>query len=230
MATRELHDYFFKQAKRDGYLSRAAYKLIEIDDKRKILRPGACVLDAGAAPGSWVQVAAKRVGEKGCVVAIDLDPLAPAARRPGVHAIVGDLREIPTGDLLAPLAGTRRRRFDVVLSDMAPRTTGQKTIDHHQSVRLCEAVLDRLRDLLATGGDLVMKVFEGEAYADLVARTATVFETVKGFKPQASRDVSREMYVIARRYVGAAADTPPPEDPGPAPAPPRPAPGRGWGH
>jgi 23S rRNA (uridine2552-2'-O)-methyltransferase len=190
---RDLHDHYFRQAKREGYLSRAAYKLIEIDDRKKLLRRGDRVLDCGCAPGSWLQVAAKRVGPRGRVVGIDLQPCAASARSSNVTILQGDLREVDPEKLLEIAGG----RFDVVLSDMAPSTSGDRTIDHHQSIRLCEAVLDLSGAVLRPGGKLAMKVFEGEAYPELLQRMRGMFERVKGFKPPASRSVSTEMYVIA---------------------------------
>lgn len=199
---RELQDHYFRQAKRDGYLSRAAYKLIEISDKRSLLRRGQRVLDCGCAPGSWLQVAAQRVGDKGVVVGIDrkaIDDRFPD----NVHVLQGDLRETDAATLMAPLGS---RRFDVVLSDMAPDTTGNRASDHHGSIRLCEAVLDRCPEVLVKGGAVVMKVLEGEAYPDLLARARTLFDTVKGFSPKASRRVSTEIFLIGMRYRGPVAD------------------------
>jgi 23S rRNA (uridine2552-2'-O)-methyltransferase len=230
---RELHDHYFREAKREGYVSRAAYKLIEIDARKKLLRPGDWVLDCGAAPGSWLQVAAQRVGSRGVVVGVDPQPVAPqvASEHPSVRCALGDFRELPT-DLLLELAsgpeGASRRRFDVILSDMAPNTTGERSIDHHQSVRLCHAVLDRGADLLEPGGRLAMKVLEGEAYPDLLARTRRLFTSVKGFKPKASRHDSTEMYVIAQGYRGPDAGEQQPRDATQEQPPRRPS--TGWGH
>jgi 23S rRNA (uridine2552-2'-O)-methyltransferase len=205
---RDLHDHYFRQAKREGYLSRAAYKLIEIADRRKLLRRGQRVLDCGAAPGSWLQVAAQRVGPSGIVVGIDLEPIRH--RLPdNVRVLLGDLHRTDAAALLAPLAKAARPgrpapRFDVVLSDMAPDTSGSRSTDHHQSVRLCDAVLSRCPRLLGPGGALVMKVLEGEAYPDLLARTGELFERVKGFRPRASRRESTEMFIIATGFRGQA--------------------------
>jgi 23S rRNA (uridine2552-2'-O)-methyltransferase len=193
---REVQDHYFRLAKKEGYLSRAAYKLIEIDDRKKVLRKGDRVLDCGAAPGSWIQVASQRIGHRGRVVGIDLQPIT-LRLDPNVRTIVGDLTTTSASELLGDLDA-----FDVVLSDMAPSTTGDRTIDHFGSIRLCDAVLDRCPSVLRTGGTLVMKVLEGEAYPKLVARTKTVFEFVKGFKPKASRGESTEIYIIAEGYLG----------------------------
>jgi 23S rRNA (uridine2552-2'-O)-methyltransferase len=195
--------------------------LIEIDDRKKILHKGDRVLDCGAAPGSWMQVATKRVGPKGMVVGIDLQAIKHRFAEPNVRFIQGDFTATPPGTLL-DLAGDASRRFDVILSDMAPNTTGDPFSDHHSSIRLCNALLDVCPALLrhseetigraakkssksggggaSGGGSLIMKVFEGEAYADLLKRTATMFETVKGFKPKASRSESTEMYIVASGY------------------------------
>jgi 23S rRNA (uridine2552-2'-O)-methyltransferase len=216
----EVRDHYFHQAKRDGYLSRAAYKLIEIDDRRRVLQRGDRVLDCGAAPGSWLQVASKRVGARGVVVGIDLQPIAKPAGLDNVHVMQGDFTKVEPTALLEPTGSDRL--FDVVLSDMAPSTTGNRSMDHHRSVHLVETLLDRCPDLLARGGHLVAKVFEGEAYPDLLARVRTCFEEVKGFSPKASRDTSTEMFIVARGYTGN------PERPADL-APPRPKPSPGWG-
>lgn len=202
---RELHDHYFREAKREGYLSRAAYKLIEIDDRRRVLKPGDTVLDCGAAPGSWLQVASKRVGPKGLVIGVDLQPIdAPLPEN--VRTLVGDLRELDDEELRTAVAPHRMGTsagacFDVILSDMAPKTTGERLLDHHGSTRLCEVVLDGCPRWLCPGGHLVMKVLEGEAFPDLINRTRTMFETVKPFKPKASRNESTEIYVVARAFM-----------------------------
>jgi 23S rRNA (uridine2552-2'-O)-methyltransferase len=218
---RELHDFFFRLAKEEGYLSRAAYKLTEIDDRKRILRRGDLVLDCGSSPGSWLQVAAKRVGANGFVVGVDLKPPATSFREPNIKVIQGDFTAIDPAELTR---GLPRSRFDVVLSDMAPGTTGDPFSDHHGSARLCEALLDRAPLLLRPGGNLVMKVFEGETYPDLLKRFTSLFEQGKGFKPKASRDESVEMYLVGQSYrprMGAAADA---RDPS---LPPR-KPSSGW--
>lgn len=200
---REVQDHYFHLAKKEGYLSRAAYKLIEIDDRKKVLRKGDRVLDCGAAPGSWLQVAARRVGPKGAVIGIDLQPIKHRFAEANVKTIQADFTSAAPQslrELAAP--GAPQRLFDVVLSDMAPKTTGDPFSDHHLSVRLCQSLLDRCPALLRPGGNLVMKVFEGEAYPDLLKRTAGMFETARGFKPKASRSESAEMYIVATRFRG----------------------------
>lgn len=188
-AKRELHDFFFKEAKREGYRSRAAYKLIEIDDKRHVLQKGDAFLDLGCAPGSWLQVISKRIGSKGKVIGIDLKAIDLTNLPDNVDAIEGDVSIISQDTFDGQL-------FDVVLSDMAPNTTGTKTIDHHGSIHLCHVALDLSATLLKPNGNLVMKVLEGEAYPELLKRCANSFDSAKGFKPKASRAISTEMFIV----------------------------------
>ncbi len=182
-------------------------------------------------------MAAERVGPKGVVVGVDLQPLPQPLPSPNVHSLVGDLRQVEPSRLLALAGGEDHTRcFDVVLSDMAPSTTGDRSSDHHQSIRLCEAVLERCDQLLRPGGRLVMKVLEGEAYALLLQRTKRCFERVKGFKPKSSRTESTEMYILAEGFRGPARGN---DEQGSAPSeslpegfslpPRRPAPPTGWG-
>lgn len=192
---RQLHDRYFKQAKRDGYLARSAYKLLEINEKKSLVRKGDRVLDLGCAPGSWLQAAAQLVGPKGTVIGIDLKPV-DHPMPDHVSTIVADLTETDP----AALTALARGRFAVVLSDMAPNTTGAG--DDFRSVRLCREILARLPGLIAPGGHLAMKVFEGTELQDLVAETRALFADARAFKPKASRDVSRETYVVAKGYRG----------------------------
>ena len=209
---RDVQDHFFREAKRQGYLSRAAFKLIEIDDRKRVLRKGAAVLDCGAAPGSWTQISLKRIGRAGRVVAIDLQPIR-AQGDDRLKSLQGDFTTMSPEELLECIAGgsngktTATRMFDVVLSDMAPSTTGDRLIDHYGSIRLCEAVLDRAADVLRPGGKLVIKAFEGEAYPGLLQRCKTVFKTVKGFRPKASRNESTEMFIVAEDFAPGAGET-----------------------
>ena len=186
---REVQDHWFREAKRQGYRSRAAFKLLEIDERRKILKRGDVVLDAGAAPGSWCQVAARRVGPRGRVVGVDLKHIERGNLVDEIDLVEGDLRNFDP-------ATVGVERFDVVLSDMAPDTTGDHFGDHHRSIRLCHELLDRSTTWLKPGGNMVMKVFEGEAYRDLLDRMSSRFHTSKGFKPKASRSESVEMFVF----------------------------------
>jgi 23S rRNA (uridine2552-2'-O)-methyltransferase len=193
---RQLHDEFFRKAKREGYLARSAYKLTEIDDKKKVLRRGDRVLDVGCAPGSWLQVAAQRIGPKGVVVGIDLQPVTESIG-PNVRTVEGDATEVDPAELIA-LAGEPPRPFDAVISDMAPKTTGAG--DGFVSVRLCETLFDLCPGLLRPGGNLVMKVLEGESLPDLMTRIKPAFAKAGLTKPRASRDVSRETFIWATGY------------------------------
>jgi len=218
---REVQDHWFREAKAKGYRSRAAFKLLEIDRRKGILRKGQRVLDCGAAPGSWLQVAAAAVGPRGSVVGVDLKAIDPRGLPPCVSLLEADLRELD----LDRLGG---HRFDVVLSDMAPDTTGDPSGDHARSARLCHELLDRLPGWLEPGGALVFKVFEGGDYPALLQRARRLFEKAKGFKPPASRAESVEMFVIGEGYrpveAGEAADEPETE----VPLPPRRGAPRGW--
>ncbi len=213
---KEVNDHFFKRARREGYRSRAAYKLIEIDDRRRLIGKGDLVIDCGAAPGSWLQVASSRVGSRGRVLGIDLKVIAPHGLADNVTLIEGDTR---TTDVLSILGS----KADVVISDMAPDTTGTPSADQFRSARLCDELLDRLPLWLRKGGNCVMKVFEGEAYSDLLHRCGRMFEKAKGFKPSASRSESVEIFIICTGFKGSDPEV---EQPDRALAPPRPS---GWG-
>jgi 23S rRNA (uridine2552-2'-O)-methyltransferase len=193
MPRRVLHDQYFRKAKDEGYLARSAYKLKEINERKRLFGAGARVLDLGCAPGAWLQVAAEIVGPRGVVVGIDLkevrDNLGPT-----VVPIQGDIYKTDAALLTGPAGGL----FDAVLSDMAPDTSGHG--DHFLSVRLCRRALELLPSLLKPGGNLAMKVFEGEQYPALLKETATCFRESRGFKPKASREVSKEMYIVAHGY------------------------------
>lgn len=195
MARRVLHDRYFKQAKAEGYRSRAAYKLIQIDEAKKLLSPGDAVLDLGCAPGAWLQVAAERVGERGVVVGVDLQEVRGGLPA-NVRAIRGDINEIDASALLG-LAG---RRFGVVLSDMAPSTSGHG--DAERSAQLCFRVLDLVPALLRPGGHLAMKILEGGLYPQVLERSRSMFAEARGYKPKSSREVSREMFVVAKGWRG----------------------------
>jgi len=193
MPRRIVQDQYFRKAKAEGYLARSAYKLKEINERKRVFGGGARVLDLGCAPGAWLQVAAEITGPAGVIVGIDLKEMR-ARIAPNVRTIQGDIYRAQAADLTGAAGGL----FDAVLSDMAPDTSGHG--DHFLSVRLCRRVLDLLPGLLKPAGNLVMKVFEGEEYPALLRETAAIFEQAKGFKPKASREVSREMYIVAHGY------------------------------
>lgn len=197
---RDLHDHFFREAKRNGFRSRAAYKLIEIDDKRQVFSKGDSVLDLGAAPGSWLQVAATAVGKKGRVVGVDLKEIEGQLPE-NVVTIREDVTTMTPESIGIAPGANGAMEFQVILSDMAPNTTGNRTVDHHGSVKLCHTAIDLAATMLVPSGNLVMKVLEGEAYKDLLDRAGTYFDFARGFKPKASRAISTEMFVVCKdRY------------------------------
>lgn len=197
MPQRQLHDEYFRRAKEEGYLARSAYKLLQIQEAKRILRKGDRVLDLGCAPGAWIQAALETVGRTGRVVGLDLQEVR-VQLGPNVTTIVGDVFKIEPDKLLAAAGG----RFDCILSDMAPNTSGHG--DAERSAELCRRVLDLIPILLKPTGHLAMKVLEGGDYPDLLAAARALFADVKGYKPAASRSVSREMYIIGRGFVPAA--------------------------
>jgi 23S rRNA (uridine2552-2'-O)-methyltransferase len=188
-----LNDPYVLRAQADGYRARAAYKLIEIDERDHLLRPGAVVVDLGAAPGSWSQVAVKRCGATGKVLALDILPVEPIA---GADIMQGDFTE---DEVLAEL---ERRldgaRVDAVLSDMAPNLSGVATVDQARSIHLCELALDFAAQHLKPAGQFVVKVFQGEGFMEFRKSMEAVFSTVQVRKPKASRDRSAEVYLLAK--------------------------------
>jgi len=194
---RQLNDPYVARARREGYRSRAAFKLTEIDDKHRFLKPGQRVIDLGAAPGGWSQVAARRVGEGGRVVAIDL--LAMDAI-PGVTFLQLDFLDAAAPARLKALLGGPA---DVVLSDMAANATGHKRTDHLKIVALVEAAAEFAREVLAPGGTFLSKVIQGGTEAALLADLKRDFASVKHVKPAASRADSAELYVLATGFRGA---------------------------
>ncbi len=186
---RHVTDAYVRKAKEQGYRSRAAYKLLEIDQKEKLFRPGQVVVDLGAAPGSWSQVAAQRVRPGGKVIAVDLLDIAPIS---GVTVLKGDFREL---DLLAALAGARA---DVVLSDLSPNLSGIANVDQARSAELAGAALEFCKKALKPGGVFLLKAFHGEAFDEVVQRLKHDFATVAVRKPGASRGESKETYLLCR--------------------------------
>jgi 23S rRNA (uridine2552-2'-O)-methyltransferase len=196
---RQLNDPYVARAKTEGYRSRAAFKLLEIDEKYHLLKPGQRVVDLGAAPGGWSQIAAKKVGSvsgKGRVVGIDLLPIEPMA---GVEFIELDfLDESAPGKLIELLGGPA----DIVMSDMAANTTGHKKTDHLRIMGLAEAAIHFAREVMAPGGAFVAKVFQGGTEGQLLADLKRDFAVVRHVKPQASRADSAELYVLATGFRG----------------------------
>jgi 23S rRNA (uridine2552-2'-O)-methyltransferase len=193
---RQLNDPYVAKAKRLGYRSRAAFKLAEIDDKYKFLKPGGRVVDLGAAPGGWVQVALERVGAKGRVVGIDLQEIEPIA---GSELLVGDFLDEDAPDRLRTLLDGPA---DVVLSDMAAPSTGHAATDHLRIMALAEAALDFALEVLAPGGTFVAKVLQGGSERGLLETMRRNFTKVAHVKPPASRKDSAELYVVATGFRG----------------------------
>ncbi len=199
---RQLNDPHVREARRLGYRSRAAFKLIEIDDRFTLLRPGARVLDLGAAPGGWVQVAVERVrpGKTGGrVVGLDMAPVEAVA---GAIIVEGD---VMAEDTPARLAAALGAPADVVLSDMAAATTGHAVTDHLRTLALAEAALDIACALLAPGGAVVLKLLQGAGEAELFRALGRAFATARRVKPKASRAGSAELYLVATGFRGASA-------------------------
>jgi len=197
---RQLNDPYVAEAQRLGFRSRAAFKLMEIDDRAGFLKPGQIVVDLGAAPGGWTQVALERIKADqsgGRVVALDrleIDPIA------GAELLVADFQEPEAVDAL--MAAVGGAPVDVVLSDLSPSTTGHKSTDHLRIVALVEDALHFAEAVLAKGGTFVAKVFQGGADADLLKRVRARFEKVRHIKPPASRSDSAETYLVAQGYKG----------------------------
>jgi 23S rRNA (uridine2552-2'-O)-methyltransferase len=190
---RHVNDPYVQRSKREGYRSRSAYKLIEIDERDRLLKPGQVVVDLGAAPGGWSQVAAKRVGSAGWVVAVDILPMEPVA---GVTFVQGDFTSGKGVEAVqAALAG---RRADLVLSDMAPNLSGIAVSDQARSMYLAELARDFAQLQLKREGAFLVKIFQGAGYDDYLKSLRRAFLKVVVRKPDASRDESAEQYLLAR--------------------------------
>jgi 23S rRNA (uridine2552-2'-O)-methyltransferase len=195
---RQLNDPYVARAKREGYRSRAAYKLIEVDDKHHLLKPGGRVADLGAAPGGWSQVAQKRVGASGRVVGIDILEMGEI---PGVEFATIDFLDPAAPDKLKAMLGGPA---DVVLSDMAANATGHRQTDHLKIMALVEAAAEFASEVLKPGGAFLAKVIQGGTEGALLAQLKRDFATVKHVKPSASRSDSAELYVLATGFRGRA--------------------------
>jgi 23S rRNA (uridine2552-2'-O)-methyltransferase len=190
---RQHSDPYVKQAQKDGFRSRAAYKLLEIQEKDRILGPGMRVVDLGAAPGSWSQIAARLTGPQGRVIALDLLDMDPIA---AVRILKGDFRDSEVLEALrAELGGAS---LDLVLSDMAPNMTGTSAVDLPRTIYLLELALDLARETLKPGGGLVVKAFRGEGFDGFVRALRAEFSLVASRKPKSSRPESREVYLVAK--------------------------------
>lgn len=186
-----VNDFFVKKAKKEGYRSRAAYKLIEMVERDRLLRSGMMVVDLGAAPGSWSQVVADRVGEKGRVIALDILEMTDLS---GVTFIQGDFREASV--LLKLDQCLKERKVDLVISDMSPNISGILSSDQARSMYLAELALEFAVQHLNFGGNFLVKVFQGSGFEPLLRKMRTSFGRVVTRKPEASRDRSSELYLL----------------------------------
>lgn len=190
---RHVNDPYVHRAKAQGYRSRSAYKLIEIAERDKLIRPGAVAVDLGAAPGGWSQVLVERVGDAGCVVAVDLLDVAPIA---GVGLIRGDFREKAVLDQVRTALGGQKP--DLVVSDLAPNLSGVSATDQAGSIALCELALEFASSHLKPRGAFLVKAFQGAGYPEFLAAMRKAFVTVASRKPGASRGSSSEMYLLGK--------------------------------
>jgi 23S rRNA (uridine2552-2'-O)-methyltransferase len=206
--TRQISDPYVARAKREGLRSRAAFKLAEIDDRYKVLKPGARVVDLGAAPGGWSEIAAHRVGTGGRVVALDILDMKPL---PGVEFLQLDFLDPSAPQRLEAMLGVggggkslgkANAKADIVLSDMAANATGHRQTDHLRIMALAEAAADFARQVLAPGGAFLCKVLQGGTEATLLAELKRDFSSVKHVKPPASRGDSAELYLLAKGFRG----------------------------
>ncbi|ULJ63609.1 23S rRNA (uridine(2552)-2'-O)-methyltransferase RlmE [Wielerella bovis] len=188
-----VNDPYVKRAQKDGYRARAAYKLLEINEKDKLIKNGTVLADLGSAPGSWSQIAAKLVGKQGQVFALDILPMDALD---GVEFIQGDFREDDVLAKFEELLGNRP--LDLVICDMAPNMSGNDTIDQARSFYLCELALDFANNHLKTGGNFLVKVFQGTGYQEYMAAMREVFTSVQTRKPDASRNRSNEIYLLGK--------------------------------
>jgi 23S rRNA (uridine2552-2'-O)-methyltransferase len=189
-----INDSYVQRAKAEGWRSRAAFKLLELDEKHRLLTPGMTVVDLGSAPGSWSQVVARRIQPRGCLISVDILEMEPIA---GVEFIRGDFRE---DDVLQRLElALDGRKVDLVLSDMAPNMSGIELVDQARIMHLAELTLEFCRHHLKPGGNLLVKVFHGFGFMELRSAVMTMFETMQVRKPAASRDRSAETYLLARK-------------------------------
>ena len=191
---RQLNDPYVVAAKNDGYRSRAAFKLLQLDEKFKLLKKGQTALDLGAAPGGWTQVLAKSLGPDGTILAVDRTEMAPIG---GCKTLIGDIMDPTTEKAIREMV---KGPINIVVSDMSPSTTGHSSTDHIRIVALAETAMNLARNVLVADGIFVTKVWQGGSEQSLLADLKQDFEQVRHFKPEASRSESAEMYVVARGY------------------------------
>ena len=191
--TEKKKEHFYKQAKRVGYRARSAFKLKQIQEKFRILKEGNIIIDLGAAPGGWSQVAKEIVGEKGTVIGIDISLIQPIK---GIKFLQGDMTKETSLDELINIIGDKKA--DAVISDMSPDISGNYSVDHARSIYLSEQALITAEALLKPDGNFVCKVFSGEDLQIFIQKVSEKFKTVKRFSPGASRKTSSEIYIIAK--------------------------------
>jgi 23S rRNA (uridine2552-2'-O)-methyltransferase len=194
---RQLNDPYVAEARKRGYRSRAAFKLIQLDERFHLLRAGLHVIDLGAAPGGWLQVTVPKLKKKGALVGIDLLPIDPIE---GATIVLGDMLDPKTDARLKEALG--RDKADLVLSDMAAATTGHRQTDHIRTMALAEAAYEFAEAILAPGGAFVVKMFQGGAERELLQRIKQRFTKVSHAKPAASRQESSELYLVAQGFKG----------------------------
>ena len=201
-------DEYVRRSQQDGYRSRAIYKLIEIDKKDRLVKPGMTIIDLGAAPGGWSEYCVKKLGKKGTMVALDILPMEPID---GVTIIEGDFREDAVfEELMAVMAAVERDetidnsddKADLVISDMAPNISGMESVDMPRAYYLCDLALDLARQVLKPGGGLLVKLFQGEGFEEYSKELKSSFTRVVMRKPRASRARSREIYALATGFKG----------------------------
>ncbi len=194
-------DEYVRRSQQDGYRSRAIYKLIEIDQKDRLIKSGMTVVDLGAAPGGWSEYCVKKLGKKGTVIALDILPMEPIK---GVTIIEGDFRENTVFDELMTAMATdgKSGKADLVISDMAPNISGMGSVDMPRAYYLCELALDLARQALNPGGSLLVKLFQGEGFEEYSRELKSSFSKVVMRKPKASRPRSREIYALATGFLG----------------------------
>jgi len=192
-------DEYVRRSQQDGYRSRAIYKLIEIDKKDHLVKPGMTIIDLGAAPGGWSEYCVKKLGKKGIMVALDILPMEPID---GVTIVEGDFREDAVFDeLMSVMASAGAEgKSDLVISDMAPNITGMGSVDMPRAYYLCELALDLARQVLKPGGGLLVKLFQGEGFETYNKELKASFSRVVMRKPKASRARSREVYALATGF------------------------------
>ncbi|WP_142857416.1 23S rRNA (uridine(2552)-2'-O)-methyltransferase [Salinigranum halophilum] len=194
-------DEYYNRAKQEGYRARSAYKLKQLDRDAGLFGPGNTVVDLGAAPGGWLQVAAEAVGPQGRVVGVDLQRIKPLDDHDNVETVRGDMTDEETRARITELVG--EEGADVVISDMAPNMTGEYSLDHARSVHLARQAFETALAVLATGGDLAVKVFDGPDVADLRSEMDAEFQYVRSIRPAASRDASSEQYLVGKHRITA---------------------------